>query len=192
MLKQGMVCWFSASKDPFSMQTLRVYRNGWKKQRWKLEKGRPIRAIIFSAASVPFVDTTAVQGFKTMVEAFQRRHIGFLIANAAGSTMRIFLKVLGNTMPREPLESHWTVEECVAYFETQYRERLARLDASVSSIQFQQQEADKKRARNKYHSTQNMVKLGEDEDPLILKQASRHFSPNTYDKSIFHNLDIKS
>merc|ERR1719221_1301222 len=123
-----------------------------------------------------------------MVEAYHTRRIGFLIANAAGHTMRSFQNVFGNEngmFPTECLESHWTVEECRNFFETQYRERIATFDQSVSNVQGQMQAEKKVYTPPVFYSPPTSMQDGLLQDAITLKLASRHQSFDLADPRYF-------
>jgi high affinity sulfate transporter 1 len=98
-----------------------------------LQQGRrPLRAIVLMAASVPFVDSTALMAFKTMVEAYADRGVHFLIAKAAGQPKRFFLHVYSKESEgpagahtfaadavKTCVEGDFSVEDCIAWLQNQ-------------------------------------------------------------------------
>eukprot|EP00439_Symbiodinium_sp_Y106_P085538 s562_g28.t3 len=96
-------------------------------------EGRPLKSIILSAASLPFMDTSAVEALGMMFEAYRKRKIAFLIAHASGQPRQILLHVLGDYMPEGCLTTPWTVEECVQFLLRQNEENLQVLDESLGS-----------------------------------------------------------
>lgn len=75
-------------------------------------EGDPLKAVILSAAAMPFVDTTAIQALKQTIENYHQRNISFLIANASGQPSRIFKQVLKDLLPAT---YGFTVEESLQY-----------------------------------------------------------------------------
>jgi len=83
------------------------------------EAGCEIRAIVLSASAVPFVDTTAIQALRSMLEAYKKRGVTFLIANGFGQAGRTFQHLLGHLLPRESLERFCDVSACIELIEQQ-------------------------------------------------------------------------
>lgn len=87
------------------------------------DEGRPVRAMILSAAAIPFVDTTALEALKQLLDAYTKRHITFLFANACGQPQKILKHEFGSLLtasgepllPYDSLESSWTCEDCVQW-----------------------------------------------------------------------------
>merc|ERR1712018_544976 len=68
------------------------------------DRGNPLHAIILSAACMPFVDTTAAQGLRQLIEAYQKRNVRFLIANAHGEVAHIIRRVMQDLLPKKPYD----------------------------------------------------------------------------------------
>ncbi|CAK0868710.1 unnamed protein product, partial [Prorocentrum cordatum] len=112
-----------------------------------LQRGRrPLRAIVLMAASVPFVDSTALMAFKTMVEAYADRGVHFLIAKAAGQPKRFFLHVYSEESRGPPgahafaadavrtcVDGDFSVEDCIAWLQDHESGRLRRASSGRSS-----------------------------------------------------------
>lgn len=84
-------------------------------------KGTPIQAIVMSSLACPFVDTSALQALKSMLESYQRRHVTFFIANAIGQPGRMFEFVLGqldHLLPKESVGHMYSVQECIDIYDS--------------------------------------------------------------------------
>merc|ERR1711963_400492 len=100
--------------------------------------------------------------------------------------MHSFQNVFDNGMfPTECLESHWTVEECRAFFETQYRERVASFNESVMGIT---QQAEKRNSPPVFYSPPAPMQAAGIQDVITLKLASRHQTLDMADPSTYFSL----
>jgi len=77
--------------------------------------GQPVKAVILSAAAMPFVDTTALESMKQLLLSYTKRNIAFLVSNVSGQPQRILQHVLADLLPDGCLTSSWTTEDCVKY-----------------------------------------------------------------------------
>jgi MFS superfamily sulfate permease-like transporter len=53
------------------------------------DRGNPIRAVVFSASAVTFLDSTGLQVLESMISAHAKRGVPFLIANAIGKALSL-------------------------------------------------------------------------------------------------------
>jgi len=53
------------------------------------DRGNPIRAVVFSASAVTFIDSTGLQVLQSMIIAHAERGVPFLIANAMGKALKL-------------------------------------------------------------------------------------------------------
>eukprot|EP00913_Durusdinium_trenchii_P017325 g16293.t1 len=74
--------------------------------------GQPVKAVILSAAAMPFVDTTALESMKQLLLSYTQRNIAFLVSNVSGQPQKILQHVLGDLLPEGCLTSSWTTEDC--------------------------------------------------------------------------------
>jgi len=79
-------------------------------------RGRPLRALILSAAAMPFIDTTALDALRQMLQDYHKRNVVFMVANATGQPQRILKHVLSDFLPAASMEDCWTVQECIQHF----------------------------------------------------------------------------
>eukprot|EP00913_Durusdinium_trenchii_P017326 g16293.t2 len=61
--------------------------------------GQPVKAVILSAAAMPFVDTTALESMKQLLLSYTQRNIAFLVSNVSGQPQKILQHVLGDLLP---------------------------------------------------------------------------------------------
>merc|ERR1712150_205914 len=80
-------------------------------------QGRPHRAIVLSASSISFVDSTAMQVMLEMVKSCQERGVRFYIAGAYGGPMEFFTKVLKEVLKHNQEDFNLTIDECIQRFE---------------------------------------------------------------------------
>eukprot|EP00928_Gymnodinium_smaydae_P099677 TRINITY_DN9578_c0_g3_i1.p1 TRINITY_DN9578_c0_g3~~TRINITY_DN9578_c0_g3_i1.p1 ORF type:complete len:714 (+),score=113.12 TRINITY_DN9578_c0_g3_i1:87-2228(+) len=80
------------------------------------EAGTPVKAIIFSAAAMPLIDTTAIEALRQLLQAYSQRNIAFLFANVSGQPQRILQhEVRAGLLPAGSLESSWTCQDCMKW-----------------------------------------------------------------------------
>eukprot|EP00434_Breviolum_minutum_P016740 symbB.v1.2.014763.t1/scaffold1084.1/size139254/2 len=60
--------------------------------------GQPVKAVILSAAAMPFVDTTALESMKQLLLSYTKRNIAFLVSNVSGQPQRILQHVLADLL----------------------------------------------------------------------------------------------
>lgn len=87
-------------------------------------KGSPIQAMVMSSLAVPFVDSTALQALKTMLEAYKSRGVTFFIANAVGQPGRMFdfmLNEANQLLPKKSVGHIYSVQECLDIYDTMKR-----------------------------------------------------------------------
>jgi len=84
------------------------------------DMNRPLQGIVMSAASLPLVDTTAIQALHHLMTSYKKRGVKFLIANASGEPQRLFEEVLvkDNLLPERCLEGNWSVEDCIQHMKS--------------------------------------------------------------------------
>lgn len=106
----------------FRLEGPLFYANVERLEEWLAEvevaaslEGQPVKAMILSAAAMPFVDTTALESLKQLVKAYRKRNITFLVSNACGQPQKILQLALGDSLPEESLTAPWTTEECVRW-----------------------------------------------------------------------------
>ncbi|CAE8628069.1 unnamed protein product [Polarella glacialis] len=106
----------------FRLEGPLFYANIERLQEWLAEvevkadcEGRPLKALILSAAAISLVDTTALEALRQTMEACSRRNVAFLVSNASGQPQRILQHVLSDMLPQDSLTSSWTTEECVKF-----------------------------------------------------------------------------
>lgn len=84
-------------------------------------KGRPIQAMVMSSLAIPFVDSTALQALKSMLEAYKSRGVTFFIANAVGQPGRMFdfmLNEANQLLPKKSVGHIYSVQECLDIYDT--------------------------------------------------------------------------
>eukprot|EP00931_Biecheleriopsis_adriatica_P062354 TRINITY_DN37558_c0_g1_i1.p1 TRINITY_DN37558_c0_g1~~TRINITY_DN37558_c0_g1_i1.p1 ORF type:complete len:737 (+),score=108.51 TRINITY_DN37558_c0_g1_i1:45-2255(+) len=107
----------------FRLEGPLFYANIERLEEWLAEEevragaaGRPLKALVLSAAAIPFVDTTALESLKQLIAAYQKRNVAFLVANASGQPQKILQHVLGDMLPEACLNNPWSTQECVNFF----------------------------------------------------------------------------
>ncbi|CAK9038115.1 Sulfate transporter 4.1 [Durusdinium trenchii] len=96
--------------------------------------GQPVKAVILSAAAMPFVDTTALESMKQLLLSYTQRNIAFLVSNVSGQPQKILQHVLGDLLPEGCLTSSWTTEDCVRYLSKQAAEAEASERAMAQAL----------------------------------------------------------
>mmetsp|Transcript_51823 Transcript_51823/g.116723 ORF Transcript_51823/g.116723 Transcript_51823/m.116723 type:complete len:633 (+) Transcript_51823:90-1988(+) len=77
-------------------------------------KGEPLGAIIFAAASIPFIDSTAIEVLDEMLTSFKTRGVQFYIAQAYGGTREFITRALGKKLLQTDL--HLNIDGCVQLY----------------------------------------------------------------------------
>lgn len=106
--------------------------------------GQPVKAVILSAAAMPFVDTTALESMKQLLLSYTKRNIAFLVSNVSGQPQRILQHVLGDLLPDGCLTSSWTTEDCVKYLS---QKEAAEAEVEAVAAQAAQAAAEVKQQR---------------------------------------------
>jgi len=76
--------------------------------------GKPVRAVVLSAASVSFVDSTAMQVLKDMAINWKKRGIRFYVASAYGTARESFERSLLSKLDQDDLTI--SIDDCISLY----------------------------------------------------------------------------
>lgn len=81
------------------------------------DRGETLQGVVLTVTSVPFVDATALEVLKELIESLTARGVQFFFSGAHGSARLLIEQVLGGLLRQDDL--HLTIEECIARLERQ-------------------------------------------------------------------------
>merc|ERR1712228_48525 len=99
------------------------------------DRGNPIRAVIFSASAVTFIDSTGLQVLQSMIIAHAERGVPFLIANAMGKALNLIEREV-NSMVKSRSAASTEVSSAAWTLLQQYMEKTLFEDSVSVAVAF--------------------------------------------------------